>query len=147
LQQSLKRDRVFSVSQNFLASAIVDLRLHMLADGSEIDPMEVERQVLEELALHPANDLTLYLPHAFHTFTQQYAAGVYTYLWSDVIAADAAEAFLETPGGFFDDDVAKRWRETILEVGNTLPTADAYRNFRGRDPDPMALMRRFDLLQ
>jgi peptidyl-dipeptidase Dcp len=61
------------------------------------------------------------------------------------MAADAAEAFLQSPGGLYDADVARSWRDTILSVGHTLPAAETFRRFRGRDPDPGALMRRFGL--
>jgi len=143
VERAAKHDRVFSATLNFLATAIVDMRLHLLADGRDIDAMAEEKRILQELQLPPAIDLILYVPHAFHTFSGEYAAGVYTYLWSDVIAADIAEAFLAAPGGLFDPEVAERYRSMILSVGNTVPPAQAFREFRGRDPDPDALMRRF----
>ena len=120
---------------NFLAVAIVDMQLHLLADGRDIDAKDVERRVLAELEMPQAIDLILYVPHAFHTFSEQYAAGVYTYLWSDAIAADVAEAFLDAPGGFYDIAVAERWREDVIDVANTRPVSESYRQFRGRDPD------------
>ena len=144
---TLNYDRVFSATLNFLGTAIVDMRLHLMADGSDIDAMAAEAAILEELELPAAIDLTLYVPHAFHTFSEYYAAGVYTYLWSDVIAADLAEAFLEAPGGLYDEEVAARYRAEILDVANTVPVTQAFRTFRDRDPDPTALMRRFGLLE
>ena len=139
-------DRVFSVSLNFLGTAMVDMQLHMLADGRDIDAMAEEKRILEELQLPQAVDLVLYAPHAYHTFTEEYAAGVYTYLLSDVIAADIAEAFLAAPGGLFDQGVADSYFSNILGSGNTAPMDEAFRNFRDRDPDPNALMRRFHLV-
>jgi peptidyl-dipeptidase Dcp len=68
------------------------------------------------------------------------------YLWSDVMAADVAEAFAAAAGGFYDADVAQAWRERLLSVGNSVPAAQAFRALRGRDPDPQALMRRFALV-
>jgi Zn-dependent oligopeptidase len=62
-----------------------------------------------------------------------------------MMAADAAEVFLASPGGLYDAKVAEAWRDTILTVGHTAPAAEAFRRFRGRDPDPIALMRRFGL--
>ncbi|MGH8035906.1 MAG: M3 family metallopeptidase, partial [Lysobacterales bacterium] len=146
IQQAAEYDRVFSASLNYLGSAMVDMRLHLLADGRDINAMAEEQSILQELELPPATDLVLYVPHAFHTFSEQYAAGVYTYLWSDVIAADIAEAFLKSPGGLYDQSVANRYFSTILSAGNTLPAAEEFRNFRGRDPDPNALLRRFNLV-
>lgn len=147
LRRSLSYDRVFSATQNYLGGAIVDMRLHLLADGREIDAEAVEAEVVSELDMPPAIDLILYVPHAFHTFSPQYAAGVYTYLWSDAIAADLAEAFVEAPDGFYDLNVARRYRDTILDIGNMRPVEDSFREFRGRDPDPDALLRRFGLLE
>ena len=145
LLASLQRDRVFSTTLNFLGTAIVDMRLHRMADGREIDAMAEEQRILEELQPPRAIDLTLYVPHAFHTFSQEYAAGVYTYLWSDVIAADIAEAFLAAPGGLYDADVAERYYSLLVAAANTVSMADAFREFRGRDPDQTALLRRFGL--
>lgn len=146
LERVNRHNRVFSVTYNYLASAAVDMCLHLAADGGDVDAVALESQVIEDLGLPRSLDLTLYVPHAFHTFSKQYAAGMYTYLWSDAIAADAAEAFLEAPGGLYDAGVVARWREHILDAGNTAPIDDAYRAFRGRNPDPEALLRRFDLM-
>ena len=146
VERSLKHDRVFSVNLEFLATALVDLRIHLLADGRSIDAVEEERKILAELDTPPAVTPLLPVSSAFHTFTEAYGAGVYTYLWSDAIAADIAEVFLAARGGLYDQGVAARYRRTILEAGNTRPMQDAFREFRGHDPDPDALFRRFDLL-
>jgi len=139
-------DRVFSANLSYLGTAIVDMQLHLLADGRDIDVMAEEQRILEDLQLPQAVDLVLYAPHAFHTFgAAAYAGGVYTYLWSDVIAADIAEVFLASPGGLFDAEVSENYFSTILQRANTVPAEQAFREFRGRDPDPMALLRRFDL--
>ena len=145
LIDSLNYDRVFSATLNYLGGAIVDMRLHLLADGQVIDAEAVEAQVIKELNMPQAIDLILYAPHAFHTFSPQYAAGVYTYLWSDVLAANIAEKFQEAPGGFYDKPLAKRYRETLLDIGNTRPVDEAYREFLGGEPDPWALLRRFGI--
>lgn len=146
VERSLKHDRVFSVNLEFLATALVDLRLHLLADGRSIDAVEEEKKILAALKTPAAIKPLLPVSSAFHTFTEAYSAGVYTYLWSDAIAADIAEAYLEAPGGFYDQEVAARYRRTILDAGNTQPMQEAFREFRGHDPDPDALFRRFDLL-
>lgn len=146
LKRSLNYDRVFSATLNFLATAIVDMRLHLLADGREIDAESVEKRVLAELQMPQAVDLILYASHAFHTFaTEQYPAGVYTYLWSDVIAADIGSRFLSAPGGLYDAEVAAAYRGKILDRANGVDAAAAVREFLGRDPDPDALMKRFGL--
>jgi len=146
VERSLRHDRVFSVNLEFLATAMVDLRLHLLADGRSIDAVAEEQNLLAEIGMPAAVTPVLRASNAFHTFTEAYGAGVYTYLWSDAIAADIAEAFLAAPGGLYAPDVAARYRRTILEAGNTRPMREAFREFRGHDPDPDALFRRFGLL-
>ncbi len=64
---------------------------------------------------------------------------------SDVIAADIAEVFLESPGGLFDEEVSRRYFDIILQRANTVSAAEAFKEFRGRNPDPLALLRRFGL--
>ena len=61
------------------------------------------------------------------------------------MVADVLEAFLEAPGGLYDPDVARRWRDQMLSIGHGVPGQVAFRQFRGRDPDQMALLRRFGL--
>ena len=148
IEAGLKADRVFSVNPDFLLPALVDMRLHLLADGSgrPIDPVQVENDMVAELGMPDAWDLIMRVTHNFHIFIGAYAAGLYDYLWADVMAADAAQAFVESPGGLFDAATAQRWTETVLSVGHTVPAEQAWRNFRGRDADPDALLRRFGLL-
>jgi peptidyl-dipeptidase Dcp len=148
MEQALRYDRIFSVNLDYLAPAIVDLELHLLADGAEgreIDAVEVEARVLRELGMPEAWDLIMRVTHSFHSFIGAYGAGVYVYLWADVMAADVAEAFERSPGGLYDADTAERWRRTILSVGHSVPADEAFRRFRGRDPDPAPLLRRFGL--
>jgi peptidyl-dipeptidase Dcp len=138
-------DRVFSLNLDYLGPAIVDLTLHLLADGRDIDAVRVEDETLAALGMPAGWDVMMRAPHCYHTFAGGYEAGLYSYLWSDVMAADVAEAFERAPGGLYDPDVALRFRRTILTVGHTVPAAEAFRNFIGRDPDPGALLRRFGL--
>jgi peptidyl-dipeptidase Dcp len=70
-----------------------------------------------------------------------YSAGYYSYLWADAITADAWEAFQEA-GGPWDEAVARRLRDHVFSVGNTIPPEESYRRFRGRDPATGALMRK-----
>ena len=82
------------------------------------------------------------LPQFGHLFSSDaYSAGYYSYLWSDVLNADAFEAFTEA-GGPYDKKVAERLRKHIFSVGDTIDPAETYRNFRGRDPKVEALMRK-----
>ena len=145
IERATRFDRVFSLNLDYLAPAIVDMKMHLLADGRDVDAVAVERQVLQELGMPAAWDEVMRVTHSMHSFSNEYAAGVYVYLWSDVMAADIAEAFVQSPGGLYDERTAERWRTTVLGVGSRVPADEAFRNFRGRDPDPGALLRRFGL--
>ncbi|SMF61151.1 M3 family metallopeptidase [Allosphingosinicella indica] len=146
LRRVVRFDRVFSVNLDYLATALTDLRLHMMADGREIDVAAEEAKLLAQMRLPGTVDPVMRALQSFHSFAaSEYAAGVYTYLWSDMLAADLAEAFVRAPGGFFDEKVAKRYYDTIMSRGARVPASQAFRDFRGRDPEARALMRRFDL--
>lgn len=81
-------------------------------------------------------------PHFLHVFADDgYSAGYYSYLWADVITADAWEAFTEA-GSPWDEAVAARLLANVFAVGNTVPPEEGYRAFRGRDPSVDALMRK-----
>lgn len=126
----------------YLASALVDMKLH-LAGRTEIDPDAFERETLTALGMPSELVMRHRTPQFGHVFSGDgYSAGYYSYLWSDVITADAAEAFTEATGGLYDADVARRLRENIFSVGNTIDPAEGYRAFRGRDPRIEAIMRK-----
>ena len=79
-------------------------------------------------------------PQFGHLFSSDgYSAGYYSYLWSDVLTADAFGAFTEA-GSPYDKKVGARLKKEIFSVGNTIDPAEAYRKFRGRDPNVDALM-------
>jgi peptidyl-dipeptidase Dcp len=125
----------------YLSSALVDMRMH-LAGNQTIDPDRFERETLAELGMPKQIVMRHRPPHFLHVFGGDgYSAGYYSYLWSDVITADAAEAFRES-GSFYDRGTAARLREFIFSVGNTIDPAEGYRSFRGRDPKIDALMRK-----
>jgi peptidyl-dipeptidase Dcp len=147
IEQGLQYDRIFSLNPDFLLPALVDMRLHLRADGSgqPIDPVQVENDTLAELGMPEAWDLIMRVTHNFHVFIGAYAAGLYSYLWADVMAADAVEAFERSPCGLYDADTARRWIDDILSVGHRVPADQAFRQFAGHDPDPSALQRRFGL--
>lgn len=126
----------------YLASALVDMKLH-LAGARSIDPDAFERETLAALGMPSEIVMRHRTPQFGHVFSSDgYSAGYYSYLWSDVITADAAEAFTEAPGGLYDPAVARRLRDYIFSVGNTVDPAEGYRQFRGRDPKIDALMRK-----
>jgi peptidyl-dipeptidase Dcp len=147
IEQGLKYDRIFSLNPDFLLPAIVDMRLHLRADGSgqPIDPVQVEAATLAELGMPEAWDLIMRVTHNFHLFIGAYAAGLYSYLWADVMAADAVETFERAAGGIYDATVSRAWIDKVLSVGHRVAAEDAFRDFAGHDPDPTPLHRRFGL--
>jgi peptidyl-dipeptidase Dcp len=125
----------------FLASALIDMRLHAIPEPGDLDPGKFERETLAELGMPGELPMRHRTPQFAHIFSGEgYAAGYYSYLWADALTADAWEAFVEA-GGPYDPEVAKRLYENVMSVGNTIDPAEGYRKFRGRDVDTDALMR------
>ena len=125
----------------YLASALVDMKLHT-TDEHPVDPAEFERATLEQLGMPDEIVMRHRLPHFMHLFSSDsYSAGYYSYLWSDALTADAAEAF-EEAGGYYDADVARKLREHVFSVGDTIDPAESFQRFRGRDVDTAALLRK-----
>jgi peptidyl-dipeptidase Dcp len=125
----------------YLASALVDMKYHT-TDPTGIDPDAFEREARLELSMPSEIVMRHRSPHFGHIFSGEgYAAGYYGYLWADVLTSDAAEAFQEAPGGFYDKDLAKKLVDHLFAVRNAVDPDDAYRAFRGCDPRIDALMR------
>ncbi len=125
----------------YLASALIDLKIHLAGD-TDIDPRAFERETLAELGMPAELVMRHRTPQFTHAFASDgYSSAYYSYLWADTLTADAAGAFTEA-GGFYDRKVARRLRDTIFAVGNTVDPAEAYRNFRGRDARTDALMEK-----
>ncbi len=143
LVAKIKRAHAFSKgfdTVEYLASAIIDMKAHLATEA--IDPKAFESAVLTELGMPSEVVMRHRMPHFGHIFSGEgYAAGYYDYLWADTLTADAAEAFAEATGGFYDETMAKRLRDEIMSVGNTIDAAEAFRRFRGRDVSIDALMR------
>ncbi|MCR9165200.1 MAG: M3 family metallopeptidase [Nannocystaceae bacterium] len=130
----------FSTTE-YLASAMMDLELHTI-DPAGLDPDTFERETLAKWGMPKEIVMRHRTPHFGHVFSGEgYAAGYYGYLWADVLTSDAAEAFAEAKGGFYDEAVAKKLVEHLFAPRNAVDPAEAYRAFRGRDADVSALMR------
>jgi peptidyl-dipeptidase Dcp len=123
----------------YLSSALIDMKLH-LSSQATIDPDKFERETLTSLGMPDELVMRHRTPQFAHVFgSDGYSAGYYSYLWSDVLTADAYGAFKEA-GGPYDKAVAARLTKYVFSVGNTIDPAEAYRAFRGRDPKIEALM-------
>ena len=126
----------------YLASSLVDLALHTMDDPGSVDVDAFEREYLAELGMPSELVMRHRTPHFGHVFSSEgYATGYYGYLWADVLTSDAAEAFAEAPGGFYDADLARRLVDYLFAPRNAIDPAEAYRLFRGRDADIAPLMR------
>jgi peptidyl-dipeptidase Dcp len=148
IEEALQYERIFSLNPDFLLPAIVDVRLHLMADGSgkAIDVVQVENDTIAELGMPDAWDLIMRVTHNFHIFIGAYAAGLYSYLWADVMAADAVQTFEQSPGGIYDAQTSSAWIDKILSVGHSVPAKEAFRDFAGHDPDLAPLHQRFGLV-
>ena len=125
----------------YLASALIDMKLHTV-DPTGIDPDKFERETLGKLNMPSSIVMRHRTPHFGHVFSGEgYSAAYYGYMWAEVLTSDAAEAFAQAPGGFYDKDVAAKLVEHLFSVRNAVDPADAYRAFRGRDASVDALMR------
>jgi peptidyl-dipeptidase Dcp len=144
LVERIERASTFNegfATTEYLASALIDMKLHLAGDR-KIDPDAFERETLAQLGMPSELVMRHRTPQFSHVFSSDaYSAGYYSYLWSDVLTADAYQAFVEG-GGPYDQKVAQRLRQYIFTVGNTVDPAEAYRGFRGRDPKIEALMRK-----
>ncbi len=125
----------------YMASAIMDLKYHT-TDPQNIDPDSFEREELKKLDMPEEIVMRHRTPHFGHVFSGEgYAAAYYGYMWAEVLTADAAEAFQNAPGGFYDEELSERLVKYLFSVRNAMDPAEAYRKFRGRDAKVDALMR------
>lgn len=123
----------------YVASALVDLAFH---DGdAPADPMAKQAEVLAQIGMPHAIIMRHATPHFAHVFAGDgYSSGYYSYMWSEVMDADAFAAF-EEAGGAFDPERAKALEEHILSTGGSVDPADLYKAFRGRLPGVEALLK------
>jgi peptidyl-dipeptidase Dcp len=126
----------------YTSCALLDLDIHALPDAAKLDVAAFEREDLRRIEMPAEIVMRHRLPHFQHLFSGGgYAAGYYSYMWSEVLDADAFEAFVET-GDAFDPATARRLREFIYSAGNLRDPVEAYKAFRGRLPSVDALLKK-----
>ncbi len=131
----------------YCASTYVDLDLHLADPAAAADPLAFERDVLARIDKPAEIPMRHRSPHFSHVFSGEgYAAGYYSYLWSEVLDADAFSAF-EEKGDVFDRETAEKLREFIYSAGNLRDPKEAYTAFRGRLPTPDALLAKRGLTE
>ncbi|MGL5261418.1 MAG: M3 family metallopeptidase, partial [Bacteroides sp.] len=138
IQKQVTFNEGFRVTE-LLAAAILDMNLHNLTEISDdLDVVEFENQAMSKLGLIeqiPPRYRTTYFKH----IVGGYAAGYYSYLWANVLDADAFEAFKEN--GIFDAETARKFKENILEKGNSEDPMTLYVKFRGHEPKLEPMLR------
>lgn len=122
-----------------LGFGFLDMAWHTIAAPVE-DVVSFERKACREVEIFPPQESALISPQFSHIFSGGYAAGYYSYKWAELLDADAFEMFREH--GVIDRDTAVRFRREVLEKGGTEDPDLLYRRFRGKAPDPAALLRR-----
>jgi peptidyl-dipeptidase Dcp len=145
LLQRLLKARRFNqgfATVEFVASALVDLALHLEAAPGELDMAAYEKRQLDQIGMPREIAMRHRIPHFQHIFSGEgYSAGYYSYLWSEVLDSDGFEAFEES-GDVFDPALARRLKEFVYAAGNRSEPEAAYAAFRGRAPRPEALLRK-----
>jgi peptidyl-dipeptidase Dcp len=124
----------------YTAAAIADMDLHCLENTDKLDITKLEEKTLKRIGMPREISLRHRLPHFTH-ITGGYAAGYYSYMWSEVMDADAFAAFEET-GNIFSRKVAKRLRDHVYSAGNRRDPEAAYIAFRGRKPEIEGLLKK-----
>ncbi|MBK8165686.1 MAG: M3 family metallopeptidase [bacterium] len=147
LVERLQRARHFNQgfeTVEYLAASYLDMDWHSLDDPAKVaatDPDAFETAALERIGLIDAIAVRYRSPYFRHVFGGGYAAGYYSYVWAEVLDADAFAAFGEA-GDIFDQGIAASFRGHVLERGGSAPPMDLYRAFRGRDPEIGPLLER-----
>jgi len=128
-----------------LQFGLLDMAWHTLTEVPEIGTVEFEDKVYEPTNVLPKTPGTCMSTTFSHIFAGGYSAGYYSYKWAEVLEADAFSLFEEK--GIFNRDVAASFRENILSKGSSEDEAVLYRNFRGHDPEPAALLRKLGIIK
>ncbi len=121
----------------------LDMAWHSLTELPEQGTVDFEQSVLAPYAVMPSVEGAAFSTSFSHIFSGGYSAGYYSYKWAEVLEADAFSLFKEK--GIFNKEVAESFRKNILEMGGAVDEAVIYRNFRGHDPQPEALMEKLGL--
>ncbi len=144
----IRRARTFNqgfATTEYLAASFLDMDWHTLTDDTPRETEAFEAASMERIGLIPEIAPRYRTPYFGHIFSGGYAAGYYSYVWAEVLDADAFAAFREA--GLFDPELARRFREAILERGDTEDPMTLYVRFRGRKPSIEPLLERRGLLE
>ena len=132
-------DQGFATTE-YLAASLLDLNYHAIKTPISEDVNSYEKSAMERIGLIESIIPRYRSTYFQHVFSGGYSAGYYAYIWAEVLDSDAFAAFKEK--GLFDHATADAFRKNILEKGGTANPADLYKAFRGKDPDPIYLMKK-----
>ncbi len=128
-----------------LQFGIGDMAWHSVTEVPADDVVAFEKKAVAACALMPDVPATAFAPSFGHIFSGGYAAGYYSYKWAEDLEADAFQVFKEN--GIFNKETAEKFRKEILSKGSIEDADVIYRNFRGRDPEPEALLKKFGMVK
>ncbi|HEB36610.1 hypothetical protein LCGC14_0991100 [marine sediment metagenome] len=128
------------VTVEYMAACFLDMDWHTLSEAKEMDVDEFEEASMNKIGLIPEIVVRYKSPYFNHIFSGGYASGYYSYIWAEVLDADAFQAFKET--SLFDQKTAQSFRENILERGGTEDPMVLYKRFRGAEPKVEALLKK-----
>jgi len=143
LIDKLKKAKHFNqgfVTVEYLAASFLDMDWHTLTEAKELDAHEFETQSLNKIGLIPEIIVRYKSPYFNHIFSGGYSSGYYSYIWAEVLDADAFEAFKET--SLFDQKTAQAFRENVIERGGTEDPMVLYKRFRGAEPKVESLLKK-----
>ncbi len=127
------------VMVELLSAAILDMNYHMLTNADDLNAEAFEKASMERMGMIPEIIVRYRSTNFNHIFAGGYAAGYYSYTWAEVLDADAYQAFVET-GDIYNQAVAKAFRQNVLEKGDSEEAMQLYLKFRGKEPNPQALL-------
>lgn len=139
IKRASKFNQGFKTSE-YLAASFLDMDWHTLTEAKELDPIEFENESMNRIGLIPEIVVRYRSPYFRHIFSGSYSSGYYSYIWAEVLDADAFQAFKEA--GLFDRKTGQAFRENILAAGGTEDPATLYKRFRGAEPKIDALLER-----
>ncbi len=132
------------VTVEYMSACYLDMDIHTRTDSSEIEAVSFESQSMQKIGLIPEIVVRYRIPYFSHIFAGGYSSGYYSYLWAEVLDADAFEAFKET--SIFDQATAKAFRDNVLSQGGTDDPMKLYVKFRGKEPDVKPMLKRKGLI-
>jgi len=133
------------ITVEFQSACYLDMAWHVLTEAKEQDATGFENASLNKIGMIPEIIVRYRTPYFSHIFAGGYAAGYYSYLWSEVLDKDAFQAFKET--SLFDPKTAQSFRENVMSKGNTREAMESYKAFRGREPKVEPLLKARGLLK